>query len=45
MKDKKPSLINFDFNGGLYTVPKLLENGYLAIGKQKVDFHRVGGTK
>jgi hypothetical protein len=26
-------------------VPKLLENGYLAIGKQKVDFHRVGGTK
>ena len=24
VKDKKPSLINFDFNGGLYTVPKLL---------------------
>jgi type IV secretion system protein VirB9 len=45
MKDKKPSLINFDFNGGLYTVPKLLGNGYLAIGKQKVQFHRVGGTK
>jgi type IV secretion system protein VirB9 len=45
VKDKKPSLINFDFNGGLYTVPKLLESGYLAIGKQKVEFHRVGGTK
>jgi type IV secretion system protein VirB9 len=45
LKDKKPSLINFDFNGGLYTVPKQLENGYLAIGKQKVEFHRVGGTK
>jgi type IV secretion system protein VirB9 len=45
VKDKKPSLINFDFNGGLYTVPKLLENGYLAIGKQKVEFHRAGGTK
>jgi type IV secretion system protein VirB9 len=45
VKDKKPSLINFDFNGGLYTVPKMLENGYLAIGKQKVEFHRVGGTK
>ena len=44
VKDKKPSLINFDFNGGLYTIPKLLENGYLAIGKQKVEFHRVGGT-
>jgi type IV secretion system protein VirB9 len=45
VKDKKPSLINFDFNGGLYTVPKLLESGYLAIGKQKVEFHQVGGTK
>lgn len=42
VKDKKPSLINFDFNAGLYTVPKELDNGYLAIGKQKVEFHRTG---
>ena len=40
VKDKKPSLINFDFSNGLYTVPKELENGYLVIGKQKVEFHR-----
>jgi type IV secretory pathway VirB9-like protein len=40
VKDKKPSLINFDFANGLYTVPKQLDNGYLAIGKQKVEFHR-----
>jgi len=40
VKDKKPSLINFDFSNGLYTVPKQLESGYLTIGKQKVDFHR-----
>jgi len=40
VKDKKPSLINFDFANGLYTVPKELDNGYLAIGKQKVEFHR-----
>jgi type IV secretion system protein VirB9 len=45
VKDKKPSLINFDFNGGLYTVPKLLDGGYLAIGKKKVEFHREGGVK
>ncbi len=44
VKDKKGSLINFDFNAGLYTVPKELDSGYLAIGKQKVEFHRVGGT-
>jgi type IV secretory pathway VirB9-like protein len=41
VKDKKPSLINFDFSNGLYIVPKELDNGYLAIGKQKVDFHRM----
>lgn len=40
MKDKKPSLINFDFANGLYTVPKQVDSGYLAIGKQRVDFHR-----
>jgi len=40
VKDKKPSLINFDFAKGLYTIPKQVDNGYLAIGKQKVDFHR-----
>jgi type IV secretion system protein VirB9 len=42
LKDKKGSLINFDYDGGLYTVPKELDNGYLAIGKQKVEFHRAG---
>ena len=45
LKDGKGSLINFDFNAGLYTVPKQLENGYLAIGKQKVEFHRQGGSE
>lgn len=45
VKDKKPSLINFDFANGLYTVPKELDNGYLAIGKQKVEFHRTEETR
>lgn len=44
VKDKKPSLINFDFSNGLYTVPKELDRGYLAIGKQKVEFHRKDGS-
>ena len=43
LKDKKPSLINFDFSGGLYTVPKQLDRGYLEIGKQRVEFHRIEG--
>jgi type IV secretory pathway VirB9-like protein len=45
LKDGKGSLINFDFNAGLYTVPKELDDGYLAIGKKKVEFHRVEGGK
>lgn len=40
VKDKRPSLINFDFSNGLYTVPKELDLGYLTIGKHRVDFHR-----
>ena len=44
VKDKKLSLINFDFSNGLYTVPKQLDNGYLTIGKQKVEFHRTAGS-
>ncbi len=40
LKDGKGSLINFDYSAGLYTVPKQLETGYLAIGKKRVDFHR-----
>lgn len=40
VKDGKGSLINFDFSNGLYTVPKKVDNGYLAIGKKKVEFHR-----
>ena len=45
VKDGKPSLINFDFSNGLYTVPKELDRGYLAIGKQKVEFHRTDERK
>ncbi len=44
-KDGKGSLINVDFNAGLFTVPKQLDNGYLAIGKKKVEFHRAEGKE
>jgi type IV secretion system protein VirB9 len=40
VKDGKPSLVQFDFHDGVYTVTKLLDRGYLAIGKQKVSFER-----
>lgn len=45
VKAGKPSLINYDFNDGLYTVPKEVARGYLIIGKQKVEFHRTDGSR
>lgn len=40
MKDGKPNLINFDLDNGMYIVPKIMDAGYLAIGKKKVSFTR-----
>ena len=40
VKDKKPNLINFDLENGVYVVPKIIDNGYLVIGKKRVTFSR-----
>jgi type IV secretory pathway VirB9-like protein len=40
LKDGKGSLINYDFANGLYTIPKTVTQGYLSIGKQRVDFRQ-----
>ena len=40
VKDGKPNLINFQFENGVYIVPKILDNGYLAVGKKKLTFAR-----
>jgi type IV secretory pathway VirB9-like protein len=40
IKDGKPNLINFTYKDGLYVVDKILGRGYLAIGKQKLEFTR-----
>ena len=39
-KDGKPNLVNFQLENGIYIVPKLIESGYLAVGKKKVTFTR-----
>jgi type IV secretion system protein VirB9 len=40
VKDGKPNLINFDLVNGTYIVPKIVDSGYLAIGKKKLAFAR-----
>jgi type IV secretion system protein VirB9 len=40
LKDGKPNLINFNFKDGVYVVQKVLDSGYLSIGKKKLNFIR-----
>jgi len=45
LKDGKPNLINFQFENGTYVIPKILDNGYLAIGKKRLFFARHGAAQ
>jgi type IV secretion system protein VirB9 len=38
VRDGAPNLVNFQVEHGAYIVPKVLESGYLAIGKQRFPF-------
>ena len=40
IKDGKPNLVNFQYKNGAYVVEKILDRGYLAIGKHKLHFWR-----
>jgi type IV secretory pathway VirB9-like protein len=40
VKDGKPNLINFQVENGVYIVPKIIDSGYLAVGKKKITFTR-----
>jgi type IV secretion system protein VirB9 len=40
VKDGKPSLIQYEFKDGRYTIPKILDDGYLRVGKSQLKFRR-----
>ncbi len=40
IKDGKPNLISFQLENGVYIAPKIIDAGYLAIGKKKLSFAR-----
>jgi type IV secretory pathway VirB9-like protein len=40
LKDGKPNLIHFQVENGVYIVPKVIDSGYLAVGKKKLPFAR-----
>jgi type IV secretion system protein VirB9 len=41
IKDGKPNLVSFQIENGVYIVPKIVDAGYLAVGKKKINFHRL----
>jgi type IV secretion system protein VirB9 len=40
VRDGTPSLLNFEVRNGTYIVPKVMDAGYLAIGKERLSFAR-----
>jgi type IV secretion system protein VirB9 len=38
LTDGRPTLINFQVHEGTYVVPKVLDAGYLALGKERFSF-------
>jgi type IV secretion system protein VirB9 len=45
IKDGKPNLVSFQLENGVYIVPKIVDAGYLAIGKKKLNFTRQTAAK
>ena len=42
MKDGKPNLVTYDLRDGTYIIPKIMDNGYVELGKKKMEFTRKG---
>jgi type IV secretion system protein VirB9 len=40
LKDGEPALINYELKDGVYIIPKVIEAGYLAVGKERLPFRR-----
>jgi len=45
LKDGKPNLVSFQLENGVYIVPKVVDAGYLALGKRKLNFTRQSAAK
>ena len=43
VRDGAPNLINYDLRNGTYVVPKILDKGYVEIGKKRMEFDRKQG--
>jgi type IV secretion system protein VirB9 len=42
MKDGKPNLVSYDLREGTYIIPKIMDSGYVELGKKRMEFTRKG---
>ena len=42
MRDGIPNLVNYDLREGTYIIPKVMDSGYVELGKKRMDFSRKG---
>jgi type IV secretion system protein VirB9 len=42
MRDGKPNLISYELNNGTYIIPKVMNSGYVELGKKRLEFTRKG---
>jgi type IV secretory pathway VirB9-like protein len=40
LRDGKPNLVNFSYENGVYVADRILDKGYLTVGKAKLPFER-----
>jgi type IV secretion system protein VirB9 len=42
MRDGKPNLVNYELRDNTYIIPKVMDSGYVELGKKRMDFARKG---
>ena len=42
MRDSKPNLVTYELNNGTYIIPKVMDSGYVELGKKRLEFTRKG---
>jgi type IV secretory pathway VirB9-like protein len=42
MRDGKPNLVSYQLENGTYVIPKVMDSGYMELGKKRMEFSRKG---
>ena len=40
MRDGKPNLVTYQLSNGTYVIPKVMDSGYVELGKKRMEFSR-----